>query len=137
MLLLLTAFEPQQSYLWQKIRIGEELFQDRRVDRWMLCLPIVNMKDASFCNNQVRQLELTPLLQKIIQIYIDEHRPNLYMAGATNIFLLKSKTGNAFKKNPAPQMSEQAIYSLISVVMSNYLGIRIGPLVIQKITSAG
>mgnify|MGYP003372776081 CR=1 FL=1 len=134
MILLLLAFEPLRASHWPTMTIGEDLVRDSERNRWVIQVPLLKYKNAMHGYAKERQRVLPEQLSRVVDVYMDEHRQHLQRPGS-NVFLLKSATGDSRYKNPEPNLTEQGFYNLIAGVMQTYLGIPVGPHVIRHIVA--
>lgn len=132
-LLLLMTYEPLRASHWKDMRLGHEIYRDEGSDGWVLDIKASQHKNWIWGYAKDRFRVLPPELSEITDTYVHTHRPQLYKANATDLFLLKSKSGRSFIQNPGPQLTEQGFYNLIADLLQKYLGVPVGPHVVRHI----
>lgn len=131
--LLLMAAEPLRAGHWPAMRIGRQIKFNEDLGLWVLDIKAKEFKNAMWGYAQDRYRILPRDVSDVVENYIKYYRPLLFKANETDLFLLKSKTGNSATVNPEPMMTGQGFYNMVAGILLKYLGRAVGPHVVRHI----
>lgn len=141
MIILLMLFEPLRARHWPRLEIGKQIVRDQNTGRWKFDIKAEEFKNHLYGHAKDRLRVLPQILSDIVEEYVSTYRRHLYcpedaVSGQlTNIFLLKSRTGDSIHRNVEPWLTADGFYNLFSNIFERYLGNSVGPHVMRHIVT--